>query len=291
MKKMGFILLFGLLGWIGISIFGSFFATRPRPLKNMPKASHFFDVPVEQIQLKSKDSTVISAWYIPSKTKDKAVILLNGIGGNKTGLINHAKLYLSNGFSVFMPDLRGTGGSEGKAITFGWYERWDFLAALQFLEKKEYSTIGGHGLSLGAATIVYSVQEQEVVDFVILESCYDNIEQTFQNRLDKMKLPYFVMVLLVKITEWRLQITTKNLTPDWYIQALRVPTLILAGDSEQKVKPEETKRLFERCGTTEKTLHFITDAIHVNFYNHEQYQTEYLNYWETFMKKYAFIID
>ena len=58
---------------------------------------------------------------------------------------------------------------------------------------------------------------------------------------------------------------------------------ILAGDAELKVKPEETKKLFEKCGAGTKHLHFFKDAFHENFMDRfEKEWTEKMQAWLDF---------
>jgi hypothetical protein len=46
-----------------------------------------------------------------------------------------------------------------------------------------------HGHSLGAATIAYSFKDFKDYSFVVLESCYDNIDHAFEHRMQRIHLP------------------------------------------------------------------------------------------------------
>jgi len=159
----------------------------PRP-QEIPSAENYFSEPFEDQSFKSFDRVDISSWFLRNDSSKKAIILLNGIGANRLSLVSRGKFYLENDFNVLMPDLRGTGASGGDMITFGWQERFDLLACVDFLKEKGMEKIAVHGLSLGAATIVYSFQENPNYDFVVLESCYDNITNALKNRVDNLSL-------------------------------------------------------------------------------------------------------
>ncbi len=275
--------IFGFILWITGSLLGSKIATRPHPQK-MPDAKEIYSQPVENQIFKSFDRVNISSWFIPKIGSQKAVIILNGIGGNRLNLDARAKFYHQNNFNVLLPDLRGTGESGGDVITFGWKERFDLLAGVDFLKEKGMDTIAVHGLSLGAATIVYSLQENPDYDFIVLESCYDNITNALNNRVERIPLPSFTYYALEKFTELRVEATQNELSPEKYMHLCKAPTFIMAGDSEKKVRQEETQKLFDNCGAKTKQLHFIKGAYHENFMRRfeEEWKTEMQNWLDNF---------
>jgi len=184
-KNLIIITIIGFVFWICGALLGSKIATRTHP-QNIPSSEKYFPQPVEKQSFTSFDRVRISSWFIPNESSEKAIILLNGIGGNRLGVVSRAQFYLEKGFNVLMPDLRGTGASGGDLISFGWNERYDLLACVDFLKERGLEKIAVHGISLGAATIVYSFQENPDYEFVVLESCYDNITNALKNRVDKL---------------------------------------------------------------------------------------------------------
>ena len=258
--------------WLSFCCFGSYYSTRSRHCK-IPPATTFFEQNVENISIKTKDNIQIKAWWISNPEISKAVILLNGIGANRIGMTERAKIYLDLGYNVLMPDLRGTGESEGDLITFGWQERIDLEACYQLLRNKGFDKIGVHGNSLGAATIAYSLLENPRYNFIVMESVYDNIENALNNRLKVYHIPTIFSYPMIAITEARIEAKMEKLRPEDYVNKITVPTLIFAGDSEQKVKKTETEIVFSKIGTKQKKLHFFKGEKHENFLN--RYSEEY----------------
>jgi len=266
MKRVFILIVVALLVWLILSYVGARYASHPK-LVDLPEASHFFDFPVEEITLQSSDNVQIAAWYIKGDSA-KAVVLSNGIRGNRRGLVERAKLYVEAGFGVLLIDLRGTGESEAQPISYGWYERHDIHAAADFLRKKGYTHIGAHGISLGAAATVYGLQEEPDYAFIILESCYASVRDALNNRLEMKHIPRFTTMFMQKFSEWHLGVTMEELRPTNYIKSAQMPVLIIAGDSEQRVKKTETEALYANCGSADKTLHYIKGAKHVDLLNH-----------------------
>ncbi len=279
-KQNLFILsIFGFIFWMCGSLLGSKIATRAHP-HNIPSPEKYFSQHVESQSFKSFDQVDVSSWFIPNDSSKKAVILLNGIGGNRLGVISRAKFYVENGFNVLTPDLRATGSSGGDIISFGWNERYDLLACVDFLKENGMEKIAVHGMSLGAATIVYSFQENPNYDFVVLESCYDNITNALKNRVDKYPIPSFAFYPMTKFTEMRVEASSEDLSPENYIGLNKSPMFILAGDSEIRVKKKETEKLFSKCNSVTKHLHFFKNAHHEDFMNRyeEEWKAEMKNW-------------
>jgi esterase/lipase len=277
-KQNLFILsIFGFIFWMCGSLLGSKIATRAHPV-DIPSPEKYFSQHVESQIFKSFDQVAVSSWFIPNDSSKKAIILLNGIGGNRLGVISRAKFYVENGFNVLTPDLRATGSSGGDIISFGWNERYDLLACVDFLKEKGMEKIAVHGMSLGAATIVYSFQENPNYDFVVLESCYDNITNALKNRVDKYPIPTFAFYPMTKFTEMRVEASSEDLSPEKYIGLNKSPIFILAGDSEIRVKKKETEKLFSKCNSVTKHLHFFKNA------HHEDFMIRYEEEWKIEMK-------
>jgi len=134
-KKLLIFFILGFILWICGSLLGSRIATWAYP-QTIPPVEHYFTQPAENQSFRSFDNVEISSWFIPNDSSEKVVILLNGIAGNRLGMIPRANFYYKKGFNVLLPDLRGTGASGGEMITFGWKERYDLLACVDFLSSK-----------------------------------------------------------------------------------------------------------------------------------------------------------
>jgi uncharacterized protein len=237
----------------------------------------------EDISLTSEDGVLISAWYVKGDS-NKAVILLPGIGANRLSCISRARYYREKGYTVVLPDLRGTGSSGGELISFGWHESKDLKACYEFLRKKKYNRIAVHGCSLGAATITYSLKDIHDYYFIVLESCYDNIDQAFANRVAKYHLPEFLYFPVRFFIEKRIGAKTTELRPEEFIKLAASPVLIMAGDAEVQVKVPETRKLFDNCGLKKKMLYFFKDGKHENFM--QKYPMVYIKTLDAFIGQY-----
>ncbi len=265
-------------GWLS-----SLYLTRTQP-KFIPKIPRLVGNEITYLQLITTDSIIVNASLIQGKSKEKCVIILPGIKGNRINCYSHAKLYLKAGYSVLLPDLRGTGESKGDIISFGWNEQKDLIACVKFLHQQGFRQIGAHGISLGAATIVYSLNDLPKYDFLVLESCYDNIKHAFYNRLEKLDLPIKMYYSVEKITGWRIGVPLDSLNPEKQIVNADCPVLYFAGDTEEVIKNYETQAIFDAISSSQKKLHIFKKGKHQDFLKSRRYKNEYRKTWKEFIK-------
>lgn len=272
------LLLILLTGWMLAGYIAAMAFTYPAP-KEIEALDSLTGFAVSEVRIRSKDNIDLSAWFVPNDSS-RAVILLAGIRGNRTFNKSRAELYLKKGYTVLLPDLRATGKSEGDVITFGWHERNDLHACVNYLRKKGFKNIGVHGTSMGAATIAYSFNEKPSYRFVVMESCYDNIDNAFSNRVHGL-LPKFVLWPAYLFTEWRIDADAEKLYPQDCVKQCTAPVLYFAGDSEQQVKQEDTDRIYNSFSSTDKRLHIFKGGRHEDFM--KRFKSEYEEVWNEFM--------
>lgn len=271
MKKLAIIFVLGIIVWFTIAYFSAKYLVKTNKVY-FENILELTGRSVKELSLKTEDNINISVWYI-NNNSDKAIILLSGIKGNRLLQISRAKFYLERGYSVLMPDLRGTGKSSGNIISFGWHEQKDLLTCVNELKRRKYKKIAASGQSLGAATIVYTNKKFPNFDFIVLESCYDNIENAFKNRIKKYNLPYFIFKPIEFFTEQIIEAKINKLTPDILMKNIKCPVLILAGDAENQIPLNETLKIYKNCLSEKKKLHIFKKGKHEDF--HSRFKDEY----------------
>ncbi len=230
---------------------------------------------VEDLLITTKDHQQISAWLI-KKDKSKAVILAAGKGCNRLSLLHKANYYLQHNYTVLLPDLRATGNSKAAINSLGYFERLDIEACYNTLKKQGFQTIGVQGHSLGAAAIAYSLKDNYAYDFMILESCYDNMDNAFKNRVHKFYLSDKLFLPMKWMGTWKLGVPLRELNPQKYLAKINCPILFLYGDSEWQIPIDESETNFATCSSAKKQKHIFKGGEHEDFtlrFNQEYTQT------------------
>jgi uncharacterized protein len=235
------------------------------------------------IELFAADGSRVSAWFIKGNS-EKSVIILPGIGGDRRYSVARAGDYFKKGYSVLLPDLRATGRSDGNIISFGWHESKDLIACYRYLKEMGFKRPGVHGISLGAATIVYSLKECTDWSFIILESCYDNIDNAYTNRMNRFPLASTLFFPVKSVVQAMIGVGADSLRPQDYICKADCPVLMMAGDSESQLKLEETRTVFNNCTSSSKYLHIFKDGKHEDF--RVRFPEEYNKVFESFIQNF-----
>ena len=262
-----YVLAFLFLGWIGIGYIFSNIVTDAKQ-SDYPAIALIDTFKVSQINLKSESDVKINVW-IAGTNKKKVVVLLAGIGANSSFMTDRAAIYLKDGFSIMLPDLRGTGKSEGDVISFGWNERFDLITCVRWLKSEGYENISVHGCSLGAATIAYSLDSISDYSFVVMESSYDNIDHAFAHRTFDSGFNRFLFWPAYFFTESKVGADSDQLSPLNCVHKYKGPVLYLSGDKEKQIRTEEMQNIFAAIGSTKKTLHIFKGAAHEDFLNYD----------------------
>ena len=135
----------------------------------------------------TRDGVSLQGWWMPAADVPSAleadvagqwgrgsVIICHGVGSDKTQDLRLARFLTNNGFNVLAFDFRGTGDSGGAFISFGDRERFDVLAAAEWVKAQHprgADRIFGVGLNTGAAALLAAATDAEhgtILDGVVL---------------------------------------------------------------------------------------------------------------------------
>jgi len=252
---IGFVALYG-VGWQ---------LSRPVPARI---GAAPVDLRAETIVFPSDSGSMIHAWVSRGDTHKGVILLLPGVRSNRLSMIDRARFLRADGYSTLLMDFQATGESPGDAITFGWRERLDVVAAVRVMrETFPGNPIGVIGVSLGGAATVLAAPELSIQG-AVLEAVYTSIDLAVENRL-RMRLGGFGAalspLLLVQLSP-RLGISPSELRPIDRIRSLRCPILMIGGTVDEHTTLEDTRRLFA-AAQEPKELWIIPGAAHVDYLN------------------------
>jgi uncharacterized protein len=146
--------------------------------------------------LTSDDGARLAGWYIPSGSGSgptgPTVVIVHGWGSNKSAMLDRAAL-LHDAYNLVIVDLRNHGQSEPMATTQGVREAGDVRAVIDWLEgEKEPNRIAAFGISMGGATVLNEVGDDDRIDAVIVEATHATMASAAEARLERAGYPLSV---------------------------------------------------------------------------------------------------
>ena len=238
------------IGYLAVSYSVSRWLTRPtrRPPQMTPSD---LGLTWEKIECRTPDGIRLAGWLVEPSQPRGTVALFHGLRHHKEKMLARIAILAAAGYRCVAFDHRAHGESAGKRTSFGFHEKWDVIAVLDFVHKQwPRQPRAALGVSMGAAAICFAAKQLKDLDAIILESCYMDIGSAFSNRL-KNGFPTWYKRLsrgVVWVSERRLGLRLRDLVPAQHIGDLApAPVLLLTGTDDPHAPPIEAQHLYERC--------------------------------------------
>jgi alpha-beta hydrolase superfamily lysophospholipase len=225
----------------------------------------------------------IAGWWVGRGGESPVVLLLHGVRADRSSMVSRAQLLMGHGFSVLLIDLQAEGETPGEAITLGYRESRDVMAARDWIRSQAPGRrIGVIGTSMGGASVLLAPQPSGL-DAVVLEAVYPRIGRAVENRI-RMWLgplaPLLTPLLLVQLQP-RLHISESDLEPIRSIGRLGAPVLVVAGSRDEHTTLAESQELFAAAGEP-KQMWIVEGAKHQDLLRYdpngyEEHVVEFLN--------------
>ncbi|GAB2818441.1 alpha/beta hydrolase [Ferruginibacter profundus] len=244
-----------------------FGVNNPRP-ENVAIPSQKF----ENIQLQSNKR--IACWSIKTDSSKGTIILFHGYSGEKSTLLDKSDEFIKQGYSTFLVDFMGSGGSEGNQTTIGFKEAAEVKTAFDYLVQQGETKIYLFGTSLGAVAIMKAINDYQInPSGIIIECPFGSMYKTTCARFNNMKVPSFPMAaLLVFWGGVENDFRAFGHRPTEYAKTIHCPTLLLYGEQDKNVSREEIDEIYVnlKCSKALKTYPLA---------GHENYLTHYKEQW------------
>ncbi len=232
----------------------------------------------EYVKIKSPYFYKINAIEIADPQTDKWVVLLHGVTVTHRYMMDLAYFYNRMGFNVLAWDSRNHGDTGGSDITYGYYEKYDLKAVVDYIKNKEdlikgrKITIGLHGISMGASILLgYAGFVRDDCDFYVADCPYsDFYRQVFDVTKRSLKLPDFIITPIMFFTNvfsrifFKYEMKRNNIIDR--INKVYKPVLFINCKDDDYIDPAMTDELFEKCGSEDKEMLLFDDGRHAGAY-------------------------
>jgi fermentation-respiration switch protein FrsA (DUF1100 family) len=272
----------GVIGWLGAER-----VIHPAPASGEPTLARY-SLPVQDVRFPSRDGTSLAGWWLPVGRPGAAtLVLLDGYGGTRAGLLPQAAYLFAAGYNVLLFDFRARGQSEGRDVTMGAFETGDALGALDFLADRgdvNMHRVGLQGGSMGAAVAIMAGSADPRVAGVVAEAPFEDVSSIigteYRKRIGVPSFPFAPVT--IAILERRLGVRMADISPIRGLAGLAGRPLFLIEDAnDQEVTPNNQQALYEAAAAP-KELWRIEGAGHAGGHDvvPAEYERRVLAFWE-----------
>ncbi len=245
------------------------------------------------VSFPSSDGLQLGAWFIPveSEQPSPTLIFVHGLGSNRGGLLDQAKLLNDHGYSALLLDLRNHGQSQGEITTLGYQEVYDIEGAVEFLMEQpavDPNRIGLVGQSLGGAVVIRAAARLPQVKATVAESAFssleDNIEQGVRELTGLPPFPFAPLVIWFGEREAGVKIQLVRPIDDLTQIAPRA-IMFIHGEKDTLIDVSNSQRLYE-AASEPKALYLIPNAGHGGLLeaNQEEFERHIVTFLDLYLK-------
>jgi fermentation-respiration switch protein FrsA (DUF1100 family) len=203
-----------------------------------------------EVAIKAADGVALRGTWFPLAGAAKTVILLHGVTWTRNGSLKYLPSFRSRGFNVLAIDHRRHGASGGSSSTFGWYERRDVSAWIDWIlgEMGPSSLVGSHGESMGAAIALQHAAIDPRLSFVVADCPFSDLCRLLAFRLhEDYHLPPFPFMNLAAFSARLISggMRFKDISPLRDVLAIKAPVLFIHGDADGYIPPGMSREMHE----------------------------------------------
>lgn len=192
-----------------------------------------FGLPEPEVIAINTGEVTLAGWFFDNPAAgDCGLMFLHGFHGTRYHALNWAPLFWERGCDILAYDHRGQGASSPAFHTYGFYEKQDAAAALDWFAERaglERSQIGVFGVSYGAATALQMAPMTPDIAFVGADSAYSDLREIIGYQARQLS-PTIAPLLLpgaLGVAELRADFDVDAVVPERSIAEIVVPVLLI----------------------------------------------------------------
>ena len=203
----------------------------------------------EDLWLRTRDGTDLSAWLIPAEQFRANVVFCHGHGRNKGHVAGLLTTLHEAGCNVLAFDFRGHGNSPGHTATFGAKDVDDLRDAVTYLEARYPDMpVLLVGVSYGAAIELEALNQLPEVKGLWSEGSFGWLSHAVRRRLDCV--PTAILKPLVRmyyvLGQLDCGLWVPHVNPVHRLDGVRVPILFCHGEEDELAPFQDALALYDR---------------------------------------------
>jgi pimeloyl-ACP methyl ester carboxylesterase len=237
----------------------------------------------QEISLVTDDGMFLSGLLINRENAKRAVLCCHGYRGSKEQMSAYVDLFPND--TVLLFDFRAHGQSAGSFITFGYHEKRDVKAAVEFLRSHTSTRdlpIIGLGCSMGGASLLLAAAHDTSMKALIIDSSFANFyEQVAHVFSQKTGLPLMVFMNIVcYLFEYFGSCHIDHISPRACLKHITIPIFFIHSRTDSFTPFYHGEQMYERA-QQKKKMWKVAHAAHAQ--SIKIYKNEYAVQVEDFL--------
>ena len=252
---------------------------------------------IEELEITSSfDQHIIPGDYIYSiesknSKNHQTIILVHGLGGNRYSNYPLAGYFLEMGYNVITFDQRSTNENTAKYTTFGYWEKYDVMDLLDYVEGySPEQKIGIWGASYGGATAGLALgyeKMDERIDFLILDCPVSNMKWMVEEEMRSMDIGIHVSYMTWCgniMNKLKLGFTYQDTDAADAMKDVKTPVLVINSKTDSVTPYFMGEDIYDAVSANNREIWTVDDSEHCEIWL--DYNQEYRDRIDDFLKKY-----
>ncbi|HEV8482789.1 MAG TPA: alpha/beta fold hydrolase [Blastocatellia bacterium] len=241
------------------------------------------EIRFEDVMIPSFDALRLHGWWMGSSKDSATVVVIHGVKKNRTDVLRAAVALRRAGFNVLVFDGRAHGNSEGRYVTYGYYERRDVETAIQWLIDErgiDADRIGLAGESMGAAIALQVAAESPFVRAVWADSPFASLRRVTEEFASRVtRLPQVVLSPVlwttIRMANYRGKFNVESVDPLKHADQIKCPVFLVHGTEDQVIAANHSRDIHSAL-LGDKEIWIVEGGTHARSIRHQLTKREYI---------------
>jgi fermentation-respiration switch protein FrsA (DUF1100 family) len=225
-------------------------------------------LPKQEVWIPSPYGYKLHGIYLPMEGSHKTIVITHGIETTLYASVKYADMFRAMGFNIVLYDLRNHGLSGGKNTTFGYYEKYDLRAVVEWalMRVGPGGLVGSLGESMGGAIAIQHAAIAPGLAFCMAVSSFSDLKQMLIYRFRyEFNLPIFPSLPLADFMTTILSgMSFSAVSPVRDMAEIKLPVLLIHGENDRYVPPQMCKDLYAGKVEGIRSIYLAPNAGHAD---------------------------
>lgn len=222
----------------------------------------------QEVTFTTADNITLAGLLVIRPHAQRTWLICHGYRMAKERLLPFALIFADDNLLFF--DHRAHGVSGGTLTSFGFHERKDVMAAIDFLTHHPaiaHVPLYGLGISMGAVSLLGAVGENNVLKALVLDSPFARLDEQIKRIvMYRYKFPrYFFPLLGRAMFDYQLNFSSVEVDAVAWAEKITIPIFFIHSNDDQVAFFQDSQQIHQ-CVKSKKDLWAVSSCPHAKIF-------------------------